>query len=193
MLLNPILVKSASSLGEKYVAIYGVIMKIIGSGTIFIFGFGLGISSLTGIFLGEKNEENTKKLGDYILKIVGGFYLILWILVFFFSDEIINVYLSKLDNDLKDYSVFLLKIASILLILEAFRLTFNFIFAGAGVPKFSFKATLIAYWVFLVPSIFLIKHLGYFNIFNLFILIIISRIIVNAILYLKYLKFSWIN
>jgi len=151
-----------------------------------VIGFQAAVTTIASITAGEKNQDKLNKITSETVKMTSGIMLLMGIILFVFSKQIIQVFTK--DLEVVTIGSNLLRIVSINEPLFAIYVVLEGIFNGIGKTKIPLKISLISLWCIRVTGTLICLKFLKMGLYAAWICMIADNIVHCILLVYSYLK-----
>jgi len=159
-----------------------------------IVGAGVATSIMVGNYLGQNKASIAQKSVSTALKSIYAYVLVIVVLVFLFSTQLISPFLTNSQTPLEELmsmSINLLRVIAIYMIFDAGNLTFQFAIKGAGDTAFVMKVFVALSLILVIIPTYLIISVFKMGVYAAWIMTMSYAIALFTIFYFRYKSGKW--
>ncbi len=159
-----------------------------------LIGIQVAVTSLTGRYMGAGDIETVKKTLGSGLKMGTLYSLIIFVLFVFFPQQLVGVFRPAGSNAVFELAVptavFMLRVASLYVIVEAALIAFIGVLRGAGDTRWAMFASIILHYLMVIGSIFILRVLN-LSAEIAWLLVVLIFMVFSGVFYLRYKGGKW--
>jgi MATE family multidrug resistance protein len=157
-------------------------------------GAGIAISIMVGNYLGQNKASIAGKSVSTALKCIYAYVLLLGVLIFLFSTQLISPFLSSIQTSLEDLmsmSVNLLMMLVIYIIFDGCQIPFQFAIKGAGDTAFVMKVVISLSIICVIIPTYLVVNVFKMGVYTAWLVTMSYSLALSAIFYFRYKSGKW--
>ncbi|MDR1663051.1 MAG: MATE family efflux transporter [Endomicrobium sp.] len=159
-----------------------------------IIGAGVATSIMVGNYLGQNKASIAQKSVGTALKSICVYVLVVIVLMFLFSTQLISPFLTNTKTPLEELipmSINLLRLLAVYMIFDAGNVIFQFAIKGAGDTSFVMKVFIVLSFVLAIIPTYLIISVFKMGIYAAWIITMTYEIALFMIFYFRYKSGKW--